>query len=196
MTQSAPSELVHDILRPLAHPLDAFFAPHSVAVVGATETAGSVGRTLMANLLASPLNGTVYPVNPKRPTVLGVQAYPSISALPTVVDLAVLVTPAPAVPGLVAECVTAGIKAAIVISAGFKETGPEGAALERQIAAHLHGSSLRLIGPNCLGIMCPRRPQRDLRRRHGSARQSRPHQPERRHPDGHPRLELSGKRRL
>ncbi len=156
MTQPTPPELVHDILRPTARPLDAFFGPHSVAVVGATETTGSVGRTVLANLLAGPFGGMVYPVNPRRPTVLGVQAYPSISVLPEVVDLAVLVTPAPAIPGLVAECVTAGVKAAIVISAGFKEIGPEGAALERQIVEHLRGSSLRIIGPNCLGVMSPR----------------------------------------
>jgi acetyltransferase len=158
MTQPAAitSELVHDILRPAARPLDAFFAPHAVAVVGATENPGSVGRTLLANLLAGSFNGAIYPVNPKRPTVLGVKAYPSVSALPEPVDLAVLVTPAPAVPALIAECVRAGVKAAIVISAGFKEIGPEGAALERQIAEHLRGSAMRVIGPNCLGVMSPR----------------------------------------
>jgi acetyltransferase len=155
MTPS-PSELVHDILRPAARPLDAFFTPRTVAVVGATETAGSVGRTVLANLLAGPFSGAVYPVNPKRPSVLGVQAYPSISALPEAVELAVLVTPAPAIPGLVGECVKAGVKAAIVISAGFKEIGPEGADREQQILEHLRGSSLRIIGPNCLGVMSPR----------------------------------------
>ena len=158
MTQPAAvaPELVHDILRPAARPLDAFFAPRAVAVVGATETAGSVGRTVLANLLAGPFHGTVYPVNPKRPTVLGVKAYPNVSALPEPVDLAVIVTPAPAVPAVIGECVAAKVQAAIVISAGFKEVGPEGAALERQIAEHLRGSPLRVIGPNCLGVMSPR----------------------------------------
>src|SRR4051812_45182894 len=142
MTPPAAPALVHDIFRPAARPLDAFFAPRSVAVVGATENAGSAGRTLLSNLLAGPFRGTIYPVNPKRPTVLGVKAYPGLRALPEPVDLAVLVTPAPSVPDLIGECVATGVQAAIVISAGFKEIGPEGAALERRIAEHLRGSQL------------------------------------------------------
>src|SRR5689334_13105306 len=100
-------ELVHDILRPAGRPLDAFFAPRTVAIVGATENAGSVGRTLLANLLAGPFTGTIYPVNPKRPTVLGVRVFPNVSALPEPVDLAVIVTPAPTVPAIIGECVAA-----------------------------------------------------------------------------------------
>src|SRR6266496_2600447 len=116
-----------------SNPLDVFFAPKSVAVVGATETAGSVGRTVLWNLLSSPFGGTVFPVNPKRPSVLGIQAYPSIQAVPGPVDLAVVATPAPAVPGVIRACVEAGTRGAIIISAGFKECGPEGAALECQV---------------------------------------------------------------
>jgi acetyltransferase len=99
-------------------PLDAIFHPRSIAVVGATEKEGSVGRTILWNLLSSPFGGTVYPVNPTRPAILGVKAYPSIGAIGEPVDLAVIVTPAKSAPGLVAECGEAGIKGVIIISAG------------------------------------------------------------------------------
>ena len=102
-------------------------------MIGATETPGSVGRTLLWNLVTSPFGGTVYPVNPKRPSVLGVKAYQSISDIPGQVDLAVIVTPPPSIPGLIKECGENGVTGAIVISAGFKEIGPEGAALEHQV---------------------------------------------------------------
>ncbi len=83
---------------PRVQPLDIFFSPRTVAVVGATENPGSVGRTILWNLVTSPFGGTVFPVNPKRPSVLGVKAYPSISDIPEQVDLAVIVTPPPTVP--------------------------------------------------------------------------------------------------
>jgi acetyltransferase len=135
--------------------LDAIFAPKNVAVVGATENPGSVGRTIMWNLLTNPFGGTVYPVNPKRPSVMGVKSYTSVSAIPEPVDLAVIVTPAPTVPVIIQECVDKGIPGAIIISAGFKETGPEGAALEQKILQIAKGK-MRIIGPNCLGVMSPR----------------------------------------
>jgi acetyltransferase len=94
-------------------------------------------------------------VNPKRAGVLGIKAYPTIKDVPAKVDLAVIVTPAPTVPGIIAQCVEAGVKAAIVISAGFKELGPSGADLERQIAAEAKRGRMRIIGPNCLGVMNP-----------------------------------------
>ena len=121
-------ESAHDFLRYVHQPLDAIFHPESVAVVGATESEGSVGRTIMQNLLATPFGGIVYPVNPKRASVLGVKAYPSLSDLPQVVDLVVVVTPARTVPGIIEEAVGLGIPGAIIISAGFKEIGPEGVA--------------------------------------------------------------------
>ncbi len=144
-----------DILRTKRQPLEVFFSPQTVAVIGATEKPGSVGRTILWNLISSPFGGTVYPVNPKRPNVLGVKAYPSVTELPEAPDLAVVVTPAPSVPAIIGECVAKGVKAAIVISAGFKETGPEGAELERQIMQHARRGNLRIIGPNCLGVMRP-----------------------------------------
>src|SRR5881392_667262 len=121
----------------LQHPLDAIFAPKRVAVIGATESMTSVGRPVLWNLMSNPFGGTVYPVNPKRSSVLGIKAYPCIKAVAEPVDLAVIVTPAPAVPGVVGECIEAGVKAAIVISAGFREAGPAGLELERQIREHL-----------------------------------------------------------
>ena len=136
-------------------PLDVFFSPKTVAVIGATETAGSVGRTLLWNLVTSPFGGTVYPVNPKRPSVLGVKAYKSISDVPEAVDLAVIVTPPPTIPGLIRECGENGVRGAIVISAGFKEIGPEGAALEQRLLEEARAAEIRVIGPNCLGVMSP-----------------------------------------
>src|SRR5512142_1604067 len=133
MTVSSPqgastksAEPVADALSVLRRPLDHIFTPQSVAVVGATEKAGSVGRTVLWNLISSPFGGTVFPINPKRPSVLGIRAYPSLKDVPEKVDLAVIVTPAPSVPGIIKECVDLGVKGAIVISAGFKEIGPEG----------------------------------------------------------------------
>ncbi|MBI5649670.1 MAG: bifunctional acetate--CoA ligase family protein/GNAT family N-acetyltransferase [Chloroflexi bacterium] len=141
----------HDIYHYESHPLDAIFVPKHVAVIGATENPGTVGRTILWNLISNPFGGTVFPVNPKRPGVLGIKAYPSIAAVPEQVDLAVVVTPAPTVPGIIGQCVDAGVKGAIVISAGFKEIGAQGAELERQIMEHR--GNMRIIGPNCLGVM-------------------------------------------
>jgi acetyltransferase len=136
-------------------PLDVFFSPKTVAVIGATENANSVGRTVLWNLVTSPFGGTVYPVNPKRPSVLGVKAYKSISDIPEDVDLAVIVTPPPSIPGIIRECGENGVRGAIVISAGFKEIGPEGAALERKLLEEAQAANIRIIGPNCLGVMSP-----------------------------------------
>jgi acetyltransferase len=136
-------------------PLDCFFSPKSVAVVGATERPGSTGRTILWNLISSPFGGVVYPVNSRRDNVLGIKAYPSIAAIADPVELAVIITPAGSVPQVVRECADHGVKGAIVISAGFRETGPAGAELERRVLDEARRTGLRLIGPNCLGVMCP-----------------------------------------
>ena len=150
------SEKAHDILGLEHHnPLDVFFSPQNVAVIGATETPASAGRTVLWNLINSPFGGTVFPVNPKRPSVLGIRAYPNIAGVPDKVDLAVIVTPAKTVPGVIRECVDVGIKAAIVISAGFKEIGKAGADLEQQVLHEARRGQMRIIGPNCLGVMSP-----------------------------------------
>jgi acetyltransferase len=145
----------HDVLRYERQPLDAIFAPKNVAVIGATEKAGSVGRTLLWNLISSPFGGTVFPVNPKRSSVLGIKAYANVAAVPEPIDLAVIATPAPTVPDIIEECVEAGVKGAIVISAGFKEIGSSGAELEQQVLERARRGNLRLVGPNCLGVMNP-----------------------------------------
>ncbi len=154
-TTSTAFDPAHDVLHYERQALDAIFAPRNVAVIGATETPGSVGRTILWNLISSPFGGAVFPVNPRRPAVLGIKAYESISQVPEPVDLAVIVTPAGTVPGIIGECVQAGVKGAIIISAGFKETGPAGAELERQVMEHARRGRMRIIGPNCLGVMSP-----------------------------------------
>lgn len=136
------------------HNLDPILKPNNIAVIGATEKKGSVGRTIITNLITNPFGGAVFPVNPNRPNVLGIKSYPSISAVPDKVDLAVIVTPAKTVPGIIQECIDAGIRGAIVISAGFKEVGEEGVKLEHQILDLTRGK-MRVIGPNCLGVMMP-----------------------------------------
>lgn len=136
-------------------PLSPFFTPRSVAVVGATDKPGSVGRSILQNLIASPFGGIVYPVNPKRLGVMGIRAYASVPEIPDPIDLAVIATPAPTVPDVISQCVQSGVRAAIVISAGFKEIGPEGLELEQRILAEARKGAMRIIGPNCLGLMCP-----------------------------------------
>src|SRR3954469_19411307 len=145
----------HDVLRTERNPLDAVFNPKCVAVVGATERPGSVGRRVMWALLTSPFGGTVYPVSKDRQSVLGIKACPSIKAVPEHVDLAVIVTPASSVPDIISECVQVGVRAAVIISAGFREHGPSGVALEQQILERVRGSQMRVIGPNCMGVMNP-----------------------------------------
>lgn len=145
----------HDVLRSETHPLDAIFSPHSVAVIGATDRQGSVGRAVLWSLLSSPFGGTVYPVSDKKTNVLGIRAYRTVEEIPEQVDLAVVVTPAITVPDVIGQCVAAGVRGAIVISAGFKEHGEPGKELERKILEQIKGSSLRLLGPNCLGVMNP-----------------------------------------
>jgi acetyltransferase len=145
----------HDVMHYERQALDAIFSPKNVAVIGATESQGTVGRTLLWNLISNPFGGAVFPVNPKRPSVLGVKAYANIAEVPEKVDLAVISTPARTVPGIIQECGQAGVKGAIIISAGFKETGPEGVELERQVMEHARRGNMRIIGPNCLGVMNP-----------------------------------------
>jgi acetyltransferase len=155
MTADARADLSHDLLRQERQPLDVFFAPRTVAVVGATETAGSVGRTILWNLVSTPFGGTVFPVNPRRPSVLGIKAYPTLADVPAKVDLAVIATPATAVPGLVGQCADLKIPGAVIISAGFREIGAAGIELERRTLIEARRGGMRLIGPNCLGIMSP-----------------------------------------
>lgn len=153
--KGASAGLAHDVLHAERKPLDAIFAPRTVAVIGATEKVGSVGRTILWNLISNPFGGTVYPVNPTRPNVLGIRAYRRIADVPEPVDLAIIVTPASTVPDVIGECAEVGVRGAIVISAGFKEVGTAGAELERRVLEQARKGRMRLIGPNCLGVMRP-----------------------------------------
>ncbi len=129
------------------HPLHSFFCPKSVAIIGAKDAKGSVGRTLLANMMAS-FKGKIYPVNPKYPQVLGLPAHPRIQDIPEQIDLAVIVTPAALVPQLIDDCAAARVKAVIIISAGFKETGEEGLKLEQEVLRRARTGGIRVIGPN------------------------------------------------
>lgn len=149
------TEPAGDIWPGRGHPLDAMLSPKTVAVVGATETKGTVGRSLVENLQRGAFRGTIYPVNPKRADVLGIKAYPNIAAVPDHIDLAVIATPAPTVPGIVRQCAEVKVPAAVIISAGFKEVGPAGVELERQVLAEARAGKMRILGPNCLGLMRP-----------------------------------------
>ena len=151
-----PIESAHDILHhSTRRPLSPIFSPQSVAVIGATETVNSVGRTILENLIKGGFPGAIYPVNPKRDTVLGIKAYPSITAVPAKPDLAVIITPPATVPGIVKDCGVAGVKGVIIISAGFKEIGAPGVELERQVLEEANKAGIRIVGPNCLGVMVP-----------------------------------------
>jgi acetyltransferase len=153
-TRPTAKPTANDILTPRSS-LDVFFSPRSVALIGATETMGSVGRTILRNLITTPFGGAVYPINPKRPNVLGLKAYPKIKDVPETIDLAVICTPAATVTDLISECGEAGVKGVIIISAGFKEMGPEGMEREQKILAIARKYGMRIVGPNCLGMMSP-----------------------------------------
>ncbi len=135
--------------------LDKLFNPKRIAVIGASDREGSVGAKLLRNLIGVGYKGAVYPVNPFRPTVQGITAYPTIERIPRKVDLAIIATPAHTVPQIVEECGRAGVSGLIIISAGFKEAGEEGKSFEKQILEIKNRYNMRIIGPNCLGIIRP-----------------------------------------
>ncbi len=135
--------------------LEPLFLPRSVAVIGATDRPGTVGRSVVSNLLESKSPLKIYPINPSHPEVAGIPTLRQIGDIAGGVDLALVVTPAQTVPRIIGECVDAGVKSTVVISAGFREQGADGAQLEEEIKKHLQRGSLRLIGPNCMGFMNP-----------------------------------------
>jgi len=135
--------------------LDPLFLPRSIALIGATDREGTVGRSVLANLRETAFSLKLYPINPSRDEILGLKTYRRIQDAPAPIDLALIVTPAQSVPALVGECVDAGVKSAVVISAGFREQGKSGAELEAEIQQHLSRGSMRLVGPNCMGFMNP-----------------------------------------
>lgn len=135
------------------HNLDAMFNPESIAVIGASDKSGSVGAAVMRNLATSGYKGAIYPINTNHSLVRGMKTWPSVTLIEKGVDLAIIATPISKVPGLVEDCGKAGIKGAVVISAGGKEIGSQGLAIEKEIKANADRYGLRIIGPNCLGIM-------------------------------------------
>ena len=132
--------------------LDRLLSPRSIAVVGATNNPASIGGWVFANL-ARAFAGPLYPIHVRHALVQGHAAYPSIAALPEPVDLAVVVVPAPSVPAVIEECAATGVGGAVVITSGFAEIGPEGAAWQAQITRTARSSAVRVVGPNCIGFM-------------------------------------------
>jgi acetyltransferase len=140
----------------IVHDLDKIFKPKRIALIGVTPNPQSVGGKVLSNLVGSGFEGVVYPVNPSFEAVLGIQCYPDLKSLPKKPDLAVICSPATQVPIIVQQCGDAGILGIIIITAGFKETGAEGKALEEQIKSIKQKfEGMRILGPNCLGIIVP-----------------------------------------
>lgn len=145
-TASAAAKRNGDRLAPI-------FSPQSIAVVGASNRDGSVGNAIFKNILLGGYTGTIYPINPKAPAIAGVHAYPSIQAVPDEVDLAIVIVPAAGAAQVLEECGQKGVKGVVIVSAGFKEVGPEGAALEKQCVEVARKFKMPLVGPNCLGVI-------------------------------------------
>ncbi len=135
--------------------LDRLFNPRGIAVIGASNKKGSVGYILLRNLIGAEYGGVVYPVNVSSPSVQGIQAYSSVSQVPHKVDLAIIAVPAKSVAQTVRECGEAGVGGAVIVTAGFKEVGPAGRALEEEVVAIAKSYGVRIIGPNCLGYIRP-----------------------------------------
>ncbi|BBO90209.1 acetate--CoA ligase family protein [Desulfosarcina ovata] len=133
--------------------IDTIFNPASIAIVGATTRANSVGQAVIRNLIHGEYQGVLYPVHPRLKSLYGVKAYPALSAIPDAIDLVVIIVKPEMVPDLLEEAAQKGVSAAVVISAGFKEIGGKGAALEKRIQAIAANHHIRLVGPNCLGVI-------------------------------------------
>jgi acetyl coenzyme A synthetase (ADP forming)-like protein len=133
--------------------LDCIFRPRSIAVVGASRHKSSIGWEILHNLIQDEFNGPVYPVNSKSPMVHSLKAYPSVLDIPDPVDLAVIVVPREIVPSVIDDCGKKGVKGVVVITAGFKEIGGEGVALEALVAEKIRSYGIRMVGPNCMGVI-------------------------------------------
>ena len=137
------------------HYLNRFFTPKSVAIVGASERENSVGYRLLLNMQEAGFMGGLYPVNNKRDQLLGLKVYPDLNAVPEDLDLVVIATPAPSVPGIIRQCGEKGVTSVIIITAGFGELGSEGKRLQQEVLDIAHRYNIRIIGPNCLGVIRP-----------------------------------------
>ncbi len=135
--------------------LEMFFSPRSVAIVGASAVVGKVGYEVLTNMVSGGFPGKIFPVNNKADTLAGLKCYPTLESIGEVPDLVVVVLPAPIVPSIMKECVKIGVKSVVIITAGFKEVGEEGRRLEQQVVEIAHEGGIRVIGPNCLGVIAP-----------------------------------------
>jgi acetyl coenzyme A synthetase (ADP forming)-like protein len=133
--------------------LDCVFKPKSIAIIGASRKKGTIGYEILHNLVSGDYNGKVFPVNPKADVIHSIKCYPSVSDVPDAVDMAVVVVPAALVVGVAKECGEKGVKGLVVISAGFKETGQKGAELEKQLLEVVQKYGMRMVGPNCMGVI-------------------------------------------
>ena len=158
--------------------------PKSIAVIGATDRVGSVGRAVVTNIIEGGFSGVLYPVNPRARSVVSNRAFPSIKDIPDDVDMAVVIVPAPMVVDVVQQAADKGVSGVVVITAGFKEVGGEGVKLENELKQVVKERGIRLIGPNCLGIINTApglQHERQLRPGHACSGQYRVHLPVRRH---------------
>jgi acetyl coenzyme A synthetase (ADP forming)-like protein len=136
-----------------AQSVRSFLAPRSVAVVGASREAGSIGAALVSNLKQCGFTGAIYPVNPKAGEIDGLKAYPGVAAIGKPVDMALISVPAPMVEQAVRDCASAGVRSVVVISSGFGEVSSEGREIERRLREFVRSSGMRMVGPNCMGIL-------------------------------------------
>lgn len=149
------SEPILDLRKMRTHFLDHFFKPQAIAVIGASPKEHTIGFTLVDNLKKDGFQGHIYPINPKYEEIMGLKAYPSLTAVQAPTDLAIIAVPIKGVPEVIKECGQAKVPGAIIISAGGKEVGPEGKEIEAQIKGEAERGGVRYLGPNCMGILCP-----------------------------------------
>jgi len=145
-SNDTPTLDIHESLEPI-------FSPRTVAVVGASRNRESIGFALLHNLVVEEFAGAIYPINPSAESIHSLKAYPSLAAVPDPIDLALIAVPKGAVPAVVRDCLDTGVRAMVVITAGFAETGPEGAAVEAEIRDLVRERGVRMIGPNCMGVI-------------------------------------------
>ncbi|MGB2864114.1 MAG: acetate--CoA ligase family protein [Sedimentisphaerales bacterium] len=135
--------------------LESFFNPKSIAIVGASRQKGKVGYEILVNMIGAGYEGEIFPVNPKADTIKGLKCYPDLQSIGKAPDLAVIIIPAKFVPAMMQQCVKVGAKSVIIITAGFKEVGDEGRELEKQVVRIARQAGIKIIGPNCLGVIAP-----------------------------------------
>ena len=135
--------------------LEKFFNPESVAIVGASQVEGKVGYEILANMIKAGYKGKLFPVNDKTTTIEGLKCYPNLESIGQTPDLVIIILPAKIVPSIMQQCAKIGVKSVVIITAGFKEVGEEGRKLEQQIVQIAKQARIRVVGPNCLGVIVP-----------------------------------------